>query len=404
MGNQQVCGKESLQATPPGSPRQKLEVKVGGANLRPIYTAIKNVEVFTKPGALGKGLRARRAIKQGELIMAEVPMLIIPWGVVSAVRARDEAEEYVPMLEKEEPEKFAEILEQFGVDDIKKFVQEARASHEEELNRLVNSLCEEKRNEFWALFDCFANFYEPPTTEGICKTNALPCGRNGVGVFATMSRINHSCTPNCNHVWSERGLEERVYALCNINAGQELFTSYLSLSELLSPRDIRSQALYEKFRFECTCNACCKHGSQLEESDTRRAACLSTCQRLVEATCGHDGDYAEGVPLETTKQHVEEENYTHEEIDKWVNDFMMAMDAEELQQCVAKAAMCVEAHRLILRKSDSPNCRLRALEWLKEAHTLNVIGRGPDDHLSIRLQYLITRTADPSQEPDVTPF
>ena len=44
------------------------------------------------------------------------------------------------------------------------------------------------------------------TSYGICKTNSfsidLSDRRSYLAIFPTISRLNHSCQPNCNHYWS----------------------------------------------------------------------------------------------------------------------------------------------------------------------------------------------------------
>ena len=75
----------------------------------------------------------------------------------------------------------------------------------------VANLSNTKRKRFRALFNSF------PEEEdlGIIRTNCYALGTDSVycGVFRKLSRVNHSCTPNCERWWdSHRDAETSLCA------------------------------------------------------------------------------------------------------------------------------------------------------------------------------------------------
>ncbi|OTA67236.1 SET domain-containing protein [Hypoxylon sp. EC38] len=84
-------------------------------------------------------------------------------------------------------------------------------------------------------------------------------GKGGTGIFATYSRINHSCAPNCE--WNYRGSNPvimKVKTLRRIAVGEEIFICYNG--EFLDPvrnldRAARRQIL-RAWGFRCECTRC----------------------------------------------------------------------------------------------------------------------------------------------------
>ena len=112
---------------------------------------------------------------------------------------------------------------------------------------------------------------------GIFQTNAYPLGFTDItastggakeaGVFLLCSRLNSSCVPNVNNHYNEAMGALCIYALRDIEEGEELCVCYNSV---FGCREERQRSLFEKFRFNCTCETCQLEGGALEKSDERR--------------------------------------------------------------------------------------------------------------------------------------
>ena len=117
----------------------------------------------------------------------------------------------------------------------------------------LSSLSTEKRKTFFELSDC----YQPnnPIALTIYQTNALPLGPGSISnaIFPTIARINHSCLPNSHHHWNHREEKETVYAIKDIEKGEEILISYI---DTYLDREMRKSKLKDYFNFICACQLC----------------------------------------------------------------------------------------------------------------------------------------------------
>lgn len=164
----------------------------------------KMYKICESPGR-GMGMYANRCISRGELIIAEEPLIILNGQNYATYSAQ--IEKKLEKLSKSEQDIY------FALRNEKPF-----------LNRSM----------------------------GIFKTNALPMDSDS-GVFALISRINHSCLRNVHHYWNETKGVETVYALKDIEFNQEILTCYI---DPFCKKEKRRALLVEKFNFECKCELC----------------------------------------------------------------------------------------------------------------------------------------------------
>ncbi|CAK5272448.1 unnamed protein product [Mycena citricolor] len=75
----------------------------------------------------------------------------------------------------------------------------------------------------------------------------------GACVSPTVALLNHSCEPNAVVVFPTGDGEMHVIALRNIQAGEEILTSYIDTT---LPRHMRQEALLETYHFTCDCTLC----------------------------------------------------------------------------------------------------------------------------------------------------
>lgn len=104
--------------------------------------------------------------------------------------------------------------------------------------------------------------YDP--LNAIFRSNAYVSG-DEIGLFPKIARINHSCRPNTSYFWDAKQNKRIVYATRQIQQGEELSVSYISL---LTTHEERQKRL-NKYGFICACEEC---GAidQRSASDRRR--------------------------------------------------------------------------------------------------------------------------------------
>ncbi|XP_063299905.1 N-lysine methyltransferase SMYD2 [Pelobates fuscus] len=84
----------------------------------------------------------------------------------------------------------------------------------------------------------------------------------GSAIFPDVALMNHSCCPNV--IVTYKGTVAEVRAVQEINAGDEIFTSYI---DLLYPTEDRNDRLKDSYFFTCDCKECStkqKDGAKME--------------------------------------------------------------------------------------------------------------------------------------------
>nr|XP_027309659.2 histone-lysine N-methyltransferase SMYD3 isoform X1 [Anas platyrhynchos] len=89
----------------------------------------------------------------------------------------------------------------------------------------------------------------------------------GVGLYPSMSLLNHSCDPNCVIVFE--GYQLLLRSVREIQIGEELTISYI---ESLMPTSERQKQLMRQYCFECDCHLCQDH-EKTPESVIREDKC-----------------------------------------------------------------------------------------------------------------------------------
>ncbi|RXW22477.1 hypothetical protein EST38_g3377 [Candolleomyces aberdarensis] len=139
---------------------------------------------------------------------------------------------------------------------------------------------EDQYQEMTTMANC-RDFEECPSiVEGVARTNALNLefrfpsifdgsgGRHYGGAFLKINRCNHSCGPNAAYKWNLSLLSATLYALRDIQEGEEITITY---ADPLQPRSDRWKKLQPDYRFTCDCPWCTHSDSAAqEESDNSR--------------------------------------------------------------------------------------------------------------------------------------
>merc|ERR1711971_552775 len=180
----------------------------------------------------GMGVTATADIKQGELILTDRPLFIVP--------------------------------------------NSAHTDDPEELNRVLSSKVEElseaDREYFYSLSDCKS--VESKTARGIYFTNCFTIGSyvgSPTAMLPRLSRINHSCQPNTEFHWEAAQGAEHLRAIRDIREGEELLDCYLDLTlEGRVTRDERRRTLKGGYDFWCECASCDQPSGDIEGEDRLR--------------------------------------------------------------------------------------------------------------------------------------
>ena len=81
-----------------------------------------------------------------------------------------------------------------------------------------------------------------------------PTDTSAVAIYIEYSLLNHMCRPNCG--WEEENGAVSVFALEDIEAGDQLGISYLRSEYCLYVREVRRKELMDVFGFNCHCSVC----------------------------------------------------------------------------------------------------------------------------------------------------
>lgn len=105
------------------------------------------------------------------------------------------------------------------------------------------------------MLDAFINLPVFNYIYSLIAMNGVSIAGLGVGIYIVVSKLNHSCCPNCDIKFRDSSailVTERP-----LEAGEQLFISYVD--DKLS-RSQRRQLLRDGWGFECNCDRCSSEG------------------------------------------------------------------------------------------------------------------------------------------------
>jgi hypothetical protein len=172
-----------------------------------------------------------------------------------------------------------------------------------------------------------------------------------------MSRLNHSCLPNCERWWNEEKRLETLYALRDINAGDELTIYY---DTIVQRRTERQAKLKENWRFICQCDCCQLTDKAQIASDSRR----ERVKRITESigTIVNDRNTIKRTLLQ---------------IKMAIKDM-----EEERVRGVLLASVCYDAYQIALLAKDLE----LAKKYIGMAHAEYLLGTGPASSKTKRMK------------------
>lgn len=178
---------------------------------------------------------ASRAIKTGELILSEMPTFVIRGTL-------------------EEPDLKEGIIHKAAWDLLD-------PQRREVLLSLSNSFAPEDQAHVPGIHS--TNWYHSSITERVDPEHGLDIH----SLYETLSRANHSCSPNTQYTFHWDIFSGQFHALRDIEAGEEISIQYWAL---LVDWETRQKDLVDHFRFQCTCAPCSFTGEAREQSNRRR--------------------------------------------------------------------------------------------------------------------------------------
>merc|ERR1711892_258446 len=164
-------------------------VSAVSAELPVSASAMRSSPAYYESALPGKGcgVLAARQVCPGELLLAESPLIVVPWWVRHSMFPGKEKKDF--------------------------------------LDRAVRELSTEQRKGFYNLHDSKVSEDEAKTIDGIWRTNNFAlgpsCSRSDNGLFLNISRFNHSCVPYAEFVWNEDKRMQEIKAIRDIPEGEE---------------------------------------------------------------------------------------------------------------------------------------------------------------------------------------
>lgn len=214
-------------------------------------------------GARGNGLFAKVDIPMGTRILAEEPLIVIPF---------ERSQQFTKFVEaaKSMPDKMA-ILDSLHCNPA--------LLDEQQPGNIMSQVREDG-------FDPAAD-PEMMRRFGIYRTNCVDMSsrkdeQEGLlgqmaGLCPLYSHMNHSCVPNVYFSWNERLGCEVVQAGRDLAAGEELLCNYLGSDATFMTRAQRDKRIQRYWGFVCDCPACAD-----EDADDERGELAWLEGRLVE--------------------------------------------------------------------------------------------------------------------------
>ena len=106
--------------------------------------------------------------------------------------------------------------------------------------------------------------------------------KTGSAIFLDCSRLNHSCEPNSNNNWKENLQKMTIYALNDIEKGDEITISYNQTPNTIYKQ--RQRKLLNVLKFHCNCKLCKYSVSLRLCDDDIRKKCKYLHKKLIDIT------------------------------------------------------------------------------------------------------------------------
>ncbi|KAI0434776.1 hypothetical protein F5Y09DRAFT_295603 [Xylaria sp. FL1042] len=177
----------------------------------------------------GRGLVATKVLRAGQNLISQIPAVVVNADAIEKLK-KDEMEDLLARAADSLPLAHRDKVLELSTHDGAK-------NHREKVGKILRT------NSFSTGFhDGKSNFQS---------------------LFTTISRINHSCRPNCAYFFDSNTFSQKVVAVRDIQPREELSVAYIDPIMLRSER----QMLLKGWGFECSCERCSANATQVAESD-----------------------------------------------------------------------------------------------------------------------------------------
>ncbi|TGJ81252.1 hypothetical protein E0Z10_g7516 [Xylaria hypoxylon] len=190
----------------------------------------------------GQGLVVTKAVRTGQTLISRTPALVVGANTVKTLK-RDELDDLLVRAVDNLPSMHRDDILELSTHD-------GARTHREKVGKIFRT------NSF--------------------STGSHDGNSNFQSLFATVSRINHSCRPNCAYFFDSNTFSQNVVAVRDIQLGEELSVAYI---DPILPRSERLKRL-KAWGFECLCERCSANATQTAESDENVAEILRLWKEL----------------------------------------------------------------------------------------------------------------------------
>jgi len=252
----------------------------------------------------GKGLVATRKVAAGDVLLQEMPLMVIDStdSEVSSDHFKLEFEVQGEATQKKVLELFdpvkddlkLELLE--NINEVEAGIRKGREEDpdNQELGELVQRMGElgagiireadEEEEDYIRAQRIFA-----ANSMQVCEVGAIYSSTEGA-LYHHISLINHSCNPNAVWSWTKGNFRKKVVrAIKPIKKGEEILVNYIDLEDFnYGNRESRRLALVDKFGFFCKCSECSLEGDEFDLNEQHRLEVVQNLETVKTLMAKHN--------------------------------------------------------------------------------------------------------------------
>jgi len=252
----------------------------------------------------GKGLVATRKVAAGDVLLQEMPLMVIDStdSEVSSDHFKLEFEVLGEATQKKVLELFdpvkddlkLELLE--NINEVEAGIRKGREEDpgNQELGELVQRMGElgagiireadEEEEDYIRAQRIFA-----ANSMQVCEVGAIYSSTEGA-LYHHISLINHSCNPNAVWSWTKGNFRKKVVrAIKPIKKGEEILVNYIDLEDFnYGNRESRRLALVDKFGFFCKCSECSLEGDEFDLNEQHRLEVVQNLETVKTLMAKHN--------------------------------------------------------------------------------------------------------------------
>jgi len=251
---------------------------------------------ITKLPGRGRGVLATRKINIGEIIMEELPLMVID-SPDSEVAVEVFKKEFTK-TDNETKQKVLSLFDPLN-DEIKLEMQNSISQIEKAIEKQKSSnptdeKIDEMTNQLESLSSDLEKHAEEDSEEDktesalrifsgnsiqVCEVSSIYSSTEG-GLYYQISMLNHSCNPNSVWSWVKDDFRRKVVrAVKTIKKGEEVVANYIDTENFnFGSKDYRRSVLLDKFGFVCRCSECNLDSQELELNEQQRKEVVENIQ------------------------------------------------------------------------------------------------------------------------------